>query len=238
MNAPVNASGSASEVAQPIGGADPSWRVVRLHRPATPGETPALRFTLEDGAWAWLVGPPGSGKGAALDAIAAVRPLPGGQLEVFNRAVERLGRAERQALRRRIGVVTADFDPFAAFTVGDVASLPARAAGRPRREVAARTQEVLAWVGLKGQATRPARDLDREGAWRLALARALAAAPDLLLACSPGRDLAAPARQALIRLMQQAHAAGISVLVADVAPLEGGPAGSLIRVSPPQGAAA
>ncbi len=219
-----------------IGASDDALsRVVRYHRPARPGEPPfsSLSFTLEDGAWAWLVGPTGQRSDPTLDSILDLSPPPEGRLEVFGQDARQSGRSMRRRLRRRIGLVRLQPDPFIHLPVLAATALPAWAAAGVWSNAERQSREILSWLGLDSRRNALVHALDLDGRWRVALARALVNAPQLVLAEEPGRDLAPALRKTFLGKLQEANAAGMAVLATvDEASLPDGFIGSAIRVPP------
>jgi tungstate transport system ATP-binding protein len=87
-------------------------------------------------------------------------------------------------------------------------------AGVPRRDRALRVAELLNRVGLAGLAYRPARRLSGGEQQRLALARALARDPEILLLDEPTANLDPAATRAVEEIVQMAAQSGIKVVMA------------------------
>lgn len=87
-------------------------------------------------------------------------------------------------------------------------------AGYPREKLAARTAELLERVGLSGLALRPARRLSGGEQQRLALARALARDPELLLLDEPTASLDPAATRSVEEIIRIAAQSGIKIVMA------------------------
>lgn len=87
-------------------------------------------------------------------------------------------------------------------------------AGYPREKLAERTDELLERVGLSALATRPARRLSGGEQQRLALARALARDPELLLLDEPTASLDPAATRSVEEIISTAALSGIKVVMA------------------------
>ncbi|QQE88700.1 ATP-binding cassette domain-containing protein [Azotobacter chroococcum] len=128
-----------------------------------------------------LLGPSGSGKTSLLRLLAGLQPADGGYIAAFGRIwLDSACGIDRPPRERRAGLVFQDYALFPNMSVlGNVRfALPS---GSPAR----RADELLERVGLAGLANeRPAR-LSGGQQQRLALARALAAEPELLLLDEP-----------------------------------------------------
>ena len=85
--------------------------------------------------------------------------------------------------------------------------------GVPRAERGARATEALRRVGLEGLAARPARDLSGGQQQRLALARAWALRPDLLLLDEPTASLDPSAKREVETLIEQIAADGVTLVM-------------------------
>lgn len=164
-------------------------------------------FTLAAGELASLVGPNGSGKTTFLHAAALLRPA-GGRILVGGEAATSRNAAN---LRRRISVV---FQDPLLFSVGvlDNAAAGLRFHGVPKAAARDRAAEWLQLFGVAHLARRKPRGLSGGEAARVALARAFATAPDLLLLDEPFSALDAGSRAALIpelrdRLLERRAAA-------------------------------
>jgi ABC-type ATPase involved in cell division len=124
-----------------------------------------------------------------------------------------------------------DFPLVDALSVMDNVALPARAVGRDEAEFFPRCLELLNWVGLSAHAGEAAGRLNLEGRWRLSLARALTNSPELLLADEPGAGLADGPREALFKLIDQVHGAGIAVVMAMTDEAKAARLGPTVRLS-------
>ncbi|WP_460427420.1 ATP-binding cassette domain-containing protein [Azotobacter armeniacus] len=140
-----------------------------------------IELDLERGASLALLGPSGSGKTTLLRLLAGLQPADAGHIAAFGQLwLDSACGIDRPPRKRRAGLVFQDYALFPNMSVqGNVRfALPA---GTPAR----RADELLELVGLAGLANeRPAR-LSGGQQQRLALARALAAEPDLLLLDEP-----------------------------------------------------
>jgi cell division transport system ATP-binding protein len=190
-----------------------------------------LSFLLGAGARAALVGPPGSGKSLALRLIAVAAPPPSGRLELFGTDVSAIRRSGRALVRRRLGLMLADFPLIDALSAIDNIALAARAVGRDEAEFFPRGLELLHWVGLRARAADAAGRLGLEGRWRLLLARALVNSPELLVADEPGAGLAEGPRGAFLKLIDQVHGAGIAVIMSMTDEAQAARLGPAIRLS-------
>ncbi|ALG07204.1 sulfate/molybdate ABC transporter ATP-binding protein [Kibdelosporangium phytohabitans] len=150
---------------------------------------------VEPGTTLALLGPNGAGKSTALRALAGLRPLTKGTIELGGRTVD----APEKGVfvppeRRSVGVVFQDYLLFGHMSAVDNVAFGLRARGTRKREANATAVEWLDRVGLAAQARHKPRQLSGGQAQRVALARALAIQPDLLLLDEPLAALDAATR--------------------------------------------
>ncbi|PPE68019.1 ABC transporter ATP-binding protein [Caldimonas caldifontis] len=170
--------------------------------PGTPTPPPAVSdvsLALRQGEIGALIGPSGCGKTSLLRAIAGLERAAGGRIAIGD---EVLGAAEpgRPAVHqppehRRIGMVFQDYALFPHLSVGE--NVAFGIARLPRREREARVAEMLDLVGLAAVAARYPHQLSGGQQQRIALARALAPAPRLLLLDEPFSNLDIDLRERL-----------------------------------------
>jgi cell division transport system ATP-binding protein len=111
-------------------------------------------------------------------------------------------------------VVFQDFRLLDHLSAFDNVALPLRIAGVPEAKVKSHTEELLAWVGLAERlGARPA-TLSGGEKQRVAIARAVIAKPDLLLADEPTGNLDDAAGVRLVRLLEELHRQGTTVVIA------------------------
>lgn len=146
-----------------------------------PGETVAL------------VGPSGSGKSTALNALAGfVRPATG--------AVRLAGRdvTDLPPAKRGIGVVLQSYALFPHMRVADNIAFGLKSQRVPRGEIGPRVAEALDMVGMTAYGKRLPRELSGGQQQRIAIARALAIRPRVLLLDEPLAALDAQLRQSML----------------------------------------
>ncbi|HEY2386191.1 MAG TPA: ABC transporter ATP-binding protein [Candidatus Binatia bacterium] len=173
------------------------------------GRTRVLRdvtLRVDAGETLVLFGPNGAGKSTLLRLCATIYAPTAGSLRLF-------GSLEREAsTRRRIGVVSHQSFLYPDLSASENLAFYARLYALPEPERIA--AEWLTRVGLAGTGTRPVRAFSRGMEQRLALARALLHAPDLLLLDEPWSALDAAAADLLSDLLVTSHADGRTVIVA------------------------
>jgi iron(III) transport system ATP-binding protein len=161
------------------------------------GTTPVLQgvsLSLEPGAIGCLLGPSGCGKTTLLRCLAGFEPISAGRIEIAGRLVSAPG-VMVEPEHRGVGVVFQDYALFPHLTVAKNVSFGLRKLSAAAS--AARTEEMLALVGLSEFAQAFPHALSGGQQQRVALARALAPAPQLILLDEPFSSLDVELREAL-----------------------------------------
>ena len=173
----------------------------------------AVSATVPAGAFAALYGRSGSGKSTLLNLIAGLDVPTAGRVWLGDTDLTALSEAERTRLRRtRIGFVFQAFNLIPTLTVAENVALPLDLAGR--RDGDARVAALLDAVGLADRAATFPDRLSGGEQQRVAVARALVHAPDLVLADEPTGNLdGATAARVLDRLTALARDDGRTLLV-------------------------
>jgi osmoprotectant transport system ATP-binding protein len=143
-----------------------------------------LSFTVPAGKICILVGPSGSGKTTSLKMVNRLIEPSGGSILINGQDVLR---EEPTALRRRIGYVIQQVGLFPHQTIAENVGTVPRLLGWPKERIAARTEQLLALVGLDPSrfAKRYPAQLSGGERQRVGVARALAAEPPVMLMDEP-----------------------------------------------------
>jgi cell division transport system ATP-binding protein len=182
-----------------------------------PGDGAALQdvtLTIEKGEFVFLTGASGAGKSTLLRLIFCEEPATSGQLLLFGKNVAKIRPAAVPFVRRNIGVVFQDFKLLGRRTVAENVALPLEVRGLPDREIRRRVKGLLRSVGLEHRADKFPPSLSGGEQQRIAVARALAADPALLLADEPTGNLDPERTLEVMDLLSGANARGTTVVVA------------------------
>jgi putative ABC transport system ATP-binding protein len=156
-------------------------------------ETQALRgvdLTIESGEFTALVGPSGSGKTTLLQLIGCLDQPSSGRVTINGKDVSKLNRNQRADMRRgTIGFIFQFFALIPTLTAYENVEMPLLLNGHNAGERRQRVQELLETVGLADRAHQRPDQLSGGEQQRVAVARALASKPALILADEPTANL-------------------------------------------------
>jgi lipoprotein-releasing system ATP-binding protein len=163
-----------------------------------------------------LLGPSGSGKSTMLQAIGLLEGGFGGRIEIAGIDASRLGKDQRAAVRRdHIGFVYQFHHLLPDFSAIENVVLPQLVADKPRTEAQARATELLTALGLGARLDHRPSQLSGGEQQRVAVARALANKPQLVLADEPTGNLdEATADKVLGQFLALVRGEGSAALVA------------------------
>lgn len=173
-----------------------------------------VSFGMRPGDFHFLTGPSGAGKSSLLKLLfLALRPT-GGVLRIFGEDVKSLDRQKLPLIRRRIGVVFQEFRLLDHLSTFDNVALPLRIANRPESSYRRDVMDLLDWVGLAHQARAFPPVLSGGEKQRAAIARAVIAKPQLLLADEPTGNVDPVLAKRLLHLFLELNRLGTTMLIA------------------------
>ena len=155
---------------------------------------------IPSGSLTALLGPSGSGKSTLLRAVAGLETLDSGTLSIAGVDV-----TDQPPQRRGIGFVFQHYAAFKHMTVRDNVAFGLTIRKRPKAEIARKVDELLEIVGLGGFQHRYPAQLSGGQRQRMALARALAVDPQVLLLDEPFGALDAKVRADLRHWLRRLH---------------------------------
>ena len=173
-------------------------------------------LTVAPGEIVALLGPSGSGKSTLLQAVGLLEGGFGGSIRLAGVEATRLSADERTVLRRdRIGFVYQFHHLLPDFTALENVVLPQLVAGAPRPAAVARAEELLGALGLAARLTHRPSQLSGGEQQRVAVARALANRPALVLADEPTGNLdERTSNKVLEQFLELVRGTGSAALVA------------------------
>jgi sulfate transport system ATP-binding protein len=159
-----------------------------------------VSLEVAEGSLTALLGPSGSGKSTLLRVIAGLEAPDSGRVVIDGEDATPL-----PAQRRGIGFVFQHYAAFKHMTVRENVAFGLRIRKRPKAQIDAKVDELLGIVGLKGHHARYPSQLSGGQRQRMALARALAIEPRVLLLDEPFGALDAKVRADLRAWLRRLH---------------------------------
>lgn len=162
-----------------------------------------------------IIGRSGSGKTTLLNIIAGLDKPTTGTVLIDGADITRYGDAEMTELRRhKIGFVFQSFGLLPLLSAAENVELALRIAGAGIRERGRRTNELLELVGLGPRSGHRPYELSGGEQQRVAVARALANEPPLLIADEPTGELDSTTGAQIFQLLRDVAASGVTVITA------------------------
>ncbi|MFY9839602.1 MAG: cell division ATP-binding protein FtsE [Xanthobacteraceae bacterium] len=173
-----------------------------------------LSFYINSRSFQFLTGPSGAGKTSLLRLMFLSLKPTRGLISMFDRDTATLTKDDRATLRRHIGIVFQDFRLLDHLTTYENVALPFRVLGKDEATYRNEVIELLNWVGLGERMDALPPVLSGGEKQRAAIARAVIARPQLLLADEPTGNVDPNLGQRLLRLFIELNRLGTSVVIA------------------------
>jgi putative spermidine/putrescine transport system ATP-binding protein len=159
-----------------------------------------LDLTIRGGEFIALLGPSGCGKTTALNCLAGLLPLSGGEIHLDGNRIDGL-----PPERRGFGMVFQNYALFPHLSVRRNVAFGLEMAGKPKQERAGKVDEVLDLVGLQPHAEKYPAQLSGGQQQRVAIARAVVMEPPLMLMDEPLSNLDAKLRLEMRTEIRRLH---------------------------------
>jgi cell division transport system ATP-binding protein len=173
-----------------------------------------LSFRLDPHSFQFLTGPSGAGKTTLLRLLFLALKPTRGLITLFGHDIATLSKDSLATLRRRIGIVFQDFRLLDHMTTYENVALPLRVIGLEEDNYRKEVMELLDWVGLGERIWALPPVLSGGEKQRAAIARAVIARPQLLLADEPTGNVDPSLAQRLLRLFVELNKTGTAVVIA------------------------
>jgi cell division transport system ATP-binding protein len=171
-------------------------------------------FAIHRQEMVFLVGPTGSGKSTIMRLLIKELEPTEGRIRVAGRDLEGIERKKVPYYRRNVGVVFQDFKLLPTRTVYDNIAYALQVTGTPRKQIRATLPDILRLTGLSTKLHNYPHQLSGGEQQRVAVARAFAAHPPLLLADEPTGNLDPETSIGIMQLLYRINRAGTTVIVA------------------------
>jgi putative ABC transport system ATP-binding protein len=169
---------------------------------------------LEPGEFVAVMGPSGCGKSTLLNIVAGLDVPDEGEVSVAGETLVGKTESELAIMRRQhVGIVFQFFNLLEGMTSLENVLMPALIAGRKRKVAETRARDLLDLLGIGDKAKQSPASLSGGQRQRLAIARALANEPTLLLADEPTGALDSEGGEEVLELFTRLHAGGQTILL-------------------------
>ena len=191
--------------------------VWKIYRASSGVEYPALRgisFEINRGEFVAILGPSGSGKTTLIYLAGGIEKPTKGRVVVNNVDITRMNESERAKWRRKnVGIVFQFYHLVPSLTVLENVLLPMELAGMwSKEERVKRAEQLLDFVGMLDKKDKYPLQLSGGEQQRVAVARALAADPPIILADEPTANLDTENKLKVIDLLSKANKLGKTVI--------------------------
>jgi putative ABC transport system ATP-binding protein len=171
-------------------------------------------MTMNDGEFVAVMGPSGCGKSTMLNLIAGLDTPTEGEILVAGKSLNDMDENALARMRRtHIGIVFQFFNLLEGMSVLENVTLPAVVAGSRRRQAESRARDLLDLLGLADKPSAAPSVLSGGQRQRLAIARALANEPTLLLADEPTGALDSEGGLEVLELFRRLHSGGQTIMM-------------------------
>lgn len=180
------------------------------------GTKPALEdinFHVDDGEFVFLLGHSGAGKSTLLKLILREEKASQGRVLVNGKDVAKVRRHKIPYLRRQMGIIFQDFRLIPTMTVYENIAFAMHVTNIGRRQIKERVPYMLELVHLEDKANVYPEFLSGGEQQRVAVARALAHAPKLVIADEPTGNIDPEMSLEMMELLERVSEMGITVLV-------------------------
>jgi putative ABC transport system ATP-binding protein len=211
-------------VEQDEGAADPSMPLIRLEgiTKTFKGDADELTVALQDvtvdigrGEYITISGPSGCGKSTLLSILALLESPTSGRYWLNGRAVDRLSPADKARVRNlEVGLVFQSFNLIADMSVWENVEYPLGLRNSNAADRKVRVEAALERVGLTARAKQRPGQLSGGHQQLVAIARAIAGRPPILLADEPTGNLDSKSGDALMQMLGELHADGATLCLA------------------------
>lgn len=173
-----------------------------------------VEFDLRSGEVALITGPAAAGKTTFMHLLRLSLPPKGGRAVILGVDIGRATGTAKARAKRRVGYVAENPVFVEQWSAFENIALPLKMTGAKPREYVDDVRELVDFVGLSGAADLPIERLSHAEKRRAAIARALAAKPDLILADDPTAGMSPGDGRRIVRLLAEMRRVGASVVIA------------------------
>jgi putative ABC transport system ATP-binding protein len=165
-----------------------------------------VTLEIKSGEFVAMAGPSGSGKTTLLNIIGALDTLTSGKVFVEGQDISSMSSADQSRMRRnKIGFIFQSYNLIPVLTALENTEYVLMLQGRPKKERREIAHNILKEVGLAGMENNLPNQLSGGQQQRIAIARAIAPEPPLILADEPTANVDSKTAASLLDLMAKLH---------------------------------
>ncbi|MFH0725863.1 MAG: ABC transporter ATP-binding protein [Pseudomonadota bacterium] len=173
-----------------------------------------ISFTIEKGEFLTIMGPSGSGKSTLLNLIGGLDQPTTGEIFMDNTPLHGISDEELTLIRRkRVGFIFQFFNLLPMLTAIENVGLPLLIDGQPFAAIKDKAGHLLEQMGLGSRTAHRPAQLSGGEMQRVAISRALIAAPPLLLADEPTGNLDSRTSEEIFNLLKKLNKNGQTIVV-------------------------
>lgn len=173
-----------------------------------------VTVTIEPGEFVYVVGPSGAGKSTFIKMMYCDERLTSGEIKVGKFDLKKIKQKDLPYLRRYVGVVFQDFKLLERKTVYENIAYAMEVIGKKPDVIRRRVLEVLELVGLKHKIRMFPNELSGGEQQRIAIARAIANMPGVLIADEPTGNLDPDTAREIMTILERISANGTTIIMA------------------------
>ena len=176
--------------------------------------TDHISLKIEQGEFVYVVGPSGAGKSTFIKMMYHQEVPTSGEIKVNEYELEKMKNSEVPYLRRELGIVFQDFKLLPRLTVFENIAYALQVIEKEPEEVQKRVVRVLDLVGLSHKADSFPNELSGGEQQRIAIERAIANKPSILIADVPTGNLDPETAEGIMEIMERINYDGTTVVMA------------------------
>jgi cell division transport system ATP-binding protein len=171
-------------------------------------------FEVRIGEVALITGPAAAGKTTLMHFLRLAMPLRAGRATILGVDLARASPATRARVKRRIGYVAENPTFIEHWSAFDNIAMPLKLGGAKAKDYSSDVRELVDFVGLGAAADLPVEKISGAERRRTAIARALAAKPELILVDDPTSGMSPGDGRRIVRLLAEMRRVGAGVVIA------------------------
>lgn len=168
-----------------------------------------LNLRIEKGEFFGLLGPNGAGKTTTISLLSTLLLPTEGEILIDGQRLER----KRPDLKRKLSVITQEYSMRQDMNMDEIMEYQGRLYFMPRKEIRARTEELLEFCGLIDFRKRSVRKLSGGMKRKLMVCRALLTSPEILLLDEPTAGMDPISRRQMWNLLRQLNERGLTIVL-------------------------